>query len=86
MRNEAYLFGHGTSFLWWIENLIVKHWEVECQPQPYRVCWRQISQCNILQTRELIRNYLITWWILFKRREKKGLYSKSKFEITWAAL
>ena len=42
-EEKEYLFGHATSLIRWIENLIVKHREIERQAQPYRMSRGQIS-------------------------------------------
>ena len=48
---EANLFCKVASTIRGVQDLIVEHWEVECQPKPDGVGWSQISKSNILQTK-----------------------------------
>jgi hypothetical protein len=49
---EANLLCKVASAIRGVQNLIVEHWEVECQPKPDGVGWCQISKSNILQTNQ----------------------------------
>ena len=48
-KKKSNLFGHVTSFVWRIENLIVEHWEIQGQTKPYRMSRCHIRSCDILQ-------------------------------------
>jgi hypothetical protein len=45
---RAYLFRHAAGFVRLVENLIVEHREIQCQTQPYWMCWCKIRGRNIL--------------------------------------
>jgi hypothetical protein len=54
---EGYLFGHATSFIRLIENLIVEHWEIQSQTQSYWVSWSQIRSRYVLPNKITTQNF-----------------------------
>lgn len=49
-QKATHLLGKVASAIGRVENLIVKHREVESQAQADRMSWRQLKECNILHT------------------------------------